>query len=179
MNARTVRLATAALAASTGLAVLAPGAGAVTTSQVVTAAIGESIIATVSNATVNFGTIGVGANVVPTATAGTLRVQANVLYTVTVQGLKPTMTQYVDNGYVAGTAMASPLLVTTTASGVTGAVPVSAAVITDTAPTLVATGTGLLSNDHTYNLSFAQTVAPTDAKTTYRNDLTYTTSGPV
>lgn len=175
MNARTARIATAALAATTGLAVLAPVAGAVDTPQVVTAAIGDSIVASVSNATVDFGTIGVGANVVPTATAGTLRIQANVAYTVTVQGLKPTMSKYVSGAYVVGTSMASPLLITT-ASSATGAVPVAGAVITDTAPTLVATGTGLLSNDHTYNVSFAQTVAPTDAKTTYRNDLTYTTT---
>lgn len=177
MNVRTARLAAAALSATAGLAVLAPVAGAaVTTPQVVLATVGDSIIASVTNSTVDFGTIGIGANVIPTTAAGTLRVQSNVPYTVTVLGSKAGLTKYVGGVYTDSVALAP--LAMTTSSIAPGAVPVAGGVIGNNPllPTLVASGTGLLSNDHTFDLSFAQTVAPTDAKTTYRNDLTYTTA---
>lgn len=178
MNARIARIATtAALLATGGLAVLAPASGADTTTQAVTATVGDSIVTAVSNSTVDFGTLGIGAHVIPKATAGTLRVQSNVAYTVTVLGAKAALTKYVTGSYTDSVKLGA--LAMTTSSTALGAVPVTGAVIGNdsTLPTLVASGTGLLSYDHTFDLSFAQTVAPGDAKTTYRNDLTYTTTG--
>lgn len=176
MKTRTARLATAALAAGVSLAALAPGAGADSTTQTVTATVGDSIVTSVSNSAVNFGTLGVGAHVIPKATAGTLRVQSNVAYKVTVLGAKAALTEYVSGVYTDSVKLAP--LAMTTSSVSTGAVPVTSAVIGNdaTLPTLVASGTGLASYDHTFDLSFAQTVALTDKKTTYRNDLTYTTT---
>lgn len=176
LTARTARFATAAFAAGAGLATLAPGAGAVETDQVVTATVGDSIVASVSNAAVNFGTLGIGTHVVPTGTAGTLNVQSNVPYTVTVVGAKAALTKYVGGIYSDSVTLAP--LAMTTASSQLGAVPATAAVIGNNPllPTVVAGGTGLLSHDHTFDLSFAQTVAPNADKTTYRNVLTYTTA---
>lgn len=180
MNVRTTRIAriaTVGLAATAGLAGLAPQAQAADTTQVVTATVGDSIIAAVSNPSVSFGTLGIGAHVIPTETAGTLKVQSNVPYKVTVLGQKAAMTKYVDGVYTDSVTL--PKLAMTTASSELGAVPVTTAAVVGndpTLPTLIAAGTGLLSNDHTFNLSFAQTVAPNAAKTTYRNVLTYTTT---
>lgn len=176
MKLRRTSLAALALAGA-GLAALAPVASAET--QVVTATVGDSITLTVSNPTVAFGTLGTGVNVVPTATAGTLRVQANVPYTVKVYAAKATMTKYVSGAYDDLVKMSNALAMTTASTSL-GAVPVSGAVIgnNSTSPTLVASSTALTS-DNTYDVSFSQTVAPGDAKTTYRNDLTYVTAAIV
>lgn len=166
----------AAAIALAGATALAPAATAVTNTQEVTASIADSITVTLSKTSVPFGALGVGANVVPTATAGTLGVQANVAYTVKVHAAKATMTKYVSGAYDDLVKLANGLSMTTTSLSV-GAVPVSAAVIGNdsTNPTLVASSVAT-SSDHLYDLSFAQTVAPADAKTTYRNELTYTTT---
>ena len=177
MNIRRKIAAAAAVATAAGFGGMAE-ANAVTasTTQVVTGTVVDSVSVSVSKATVPFGNLGVGANVIPTATAGTMTVSANIGYSVTVLGLKAKMTKYTTL-YDDTVTMASPLLMTTTSAS-TGAVPVAAATIGNdaTAPSVVATG---VLGTHTYDLSFAQTVAPADAHTTYRNDLTYTVTSTV
>lgn len=172
---RRTPIAAAALAL-VGAAALAPAASAVTNTQEVTASVADSITVTLSKSSVPFGTLGVGANVVPTSTAGTLRVQSNVAYTVKAHATKAKLTKYVSGAYDDVVKLANALSMTTTSLSV-GAVPVSAAVIGNdsTNPTLVASSLAT-SNDHLYDLSFAQAVDPADAKTTYRNELTYTTT---
>lgn len=161
------------------LATIAAGAAAVgiptasaDTSQIVTATVDNSVTVSVSKPTVDFGNLSIGTNTVSGAGAGTLRVQANVPYTVKVHGMNAKMTKYASGAYVSGTSLAANLVMATS-TGSLDAVAFPAVTIADaSAPALVASSVAL-SSDHTYDLSFVQVLSPTDAKATYRHDLTY------
>lgn len=108
---------------------------------------------------------------VGTATAtDTMVVNANTSYNVTVRGAKAKMTKYVSGAYTDSVQLASGTLLTPTVVGVG-------------APTIVTVGTtaqkivssaGLVTD--TVTLTYAQPIVVGDAPTTYRNDLTFTTS---
>lgn len=160
----------AALAATALAAASTTPASADTSTQTITAATAGMVsISTNPTASVDFGTMTLGAN---TASAGQLGVGANVAYTVTVAGQKAKLTKYANSAYDDATTLSSAMLVLTTLS--TGAgVPV-ASVPVGTSAVQMASGTGLTTD--VFSLQLSQTVLPTDPQTTFRNVLTYTAS---
>lgn len=178
MNIRakiTAGAATALMAAS-AVAGLAPAARAVdctagcsNSSAITTTLTGSISLTTAPTASV---TLTPPSGPVGSATGtDSMVVSANTPYNVTVTGLKANMTKYVSGAYVNSVTLATATAVTPVVVGV--GVPTVLTGITTSAQKIVSSA-GLVQD--TVSLTFAQPIVVGDVPTTYRNDLTYTTS---